>query len=650
MQDEVVRPICDALTVALGVRVGRLHTFSDEIQREALLALPGRAGQAVPFTVADQRYLGCRYHRRRLAAVVVGPYLEPGDPLADLPVLDTERLASVIQVVETGAIGIGRATDVDQQRVELASQLEVASRSILAITSELALDTVLNRIVDLSRELSGARYAALGVPNSNGELEAFLTSGMSDEEEALIGNRPRGLGLLGLLLREPRTLRLQNLHEHPASVGFPANHPPMSSFLGVPIMSRGQVLGNLYLTEKRTGDEFTDDDARLVEVLARHAAVAIENAHLYRDVQVQQLRLQLIIDQLPEATLIVERDPERVTLANHYASALLGWPIETPLSLDRFLAQNARIGPDGTVLQEDQVPVVRSLRCGDVIRGFEQQIVRPDGQRITTLVNCAPLVDRDERITGSIAVFQDITQLKDAEQLKDDFLSLVSHELRTPLTTILGGALLLQRDWDALERDVQHELLVDIASESRRLGALIENMVQLANIRAGRMRMETEPVHVRRMIERAVAAIAQIAPERQMTVDIEPALLAEADTDRLDQVVRNLLHNAIKYAPPDTPIEITARRQGEMVQIGVRDYGPGIDASDVPRLFDRFSRTDRAISSNAPGMGLGLYLSRHVVEALDGSIWVEHPDDGGTRMVFTIPAILDDASDALLIV
>jgi signal transduction histidine kinase len=207
------------------------------------------------------------------------------------------------------------------------------------------------------------------------------------------------------------------------------------------------------------------------------------------------------------------------------------------------------------------------------------------------------------------------------------------------LTTIQGAASLLQRDAAALDHETQQEFLADIASESRRLGSLIENMVQLANVRAGRMPMETEPVLIQRMLDGAVAAIHQFAPEREVTVSVEPMLLAEADPDRIDQVVRNLLHNAIKYAPADRPIEVTAERSGAMVRVGVRDYGPGIDAADLPRLFDRFSRTSGAISSGAPGMGLGLYLSRHVIEAHGGEISIEQPDGGGTCVWFTIPAV-----------
>jgi signal transduction histidine kinase len=144
------------------------------------------------------------------------------------------------------------------------------------------------------------------------------------------------------------------------------------------------------------------------------------------------------------------------------------------------------------------------------------------------------------------------------------------------------------------------------------------------------------------VIERAVAGIQHLAPQRRFEIEFAPNLLAEADPARIDQVIRNLLHNAIKYSPDDAPIDVSASAEGGMIRIEVRDHGPGIDSADIPGLFDRFSRSDRAIASGTPGLGLGLYLSQHVIHAHGGRIWVECPDDGGTRFVFTLPAIDDE--------
>src|SRR3954468_7844163 len=150
----------------------------------------------------------------------------------------------------------------------------------IAITSELSLDGVLERIVEAAARVTGARYAALGVidPTGNG-LERFVTHGMAPEVQTEIGDPPHGRGILGVLINDARALRLHDLSEDPRSVGFPPGHPPMHSFLGVPIVLRGVAYGNLYLTEKKGG--FSDEDQELVQLLAAQAAVAVENARLY---------------------------------------------------------------------------------------------------------------------------------------------------------------------------------------------------------------------------------------------------------------------------------------------------------------------------------------------------------------------------------
>lgn len=164
-------------------------------------------------------------------------------------------------------------------------QLQAVNAAGLALTSELDRDEVLQRVADQARAVANAEYAALGVFNEDGAVETFTTSGISPEQRARIGPLPRGRGLLGLLHVERKPLRLRDLHAHPSSVGFPPHHPAMTSFLGTPILLRGEPLGNLYLTEKRGGAEFTEDDADAIETLAAQAAIAIENARLYKQAE-----------------------------------------------------------------------------------------------------------------------------------------------------------------------------------------------------------------------------------------------------------------------------------------------------------------------------------------------------------------------------
>lgn len=162
--------------------------------------------------------------------------------------------------------------------------ISALSKATMAVSSDLALRKVLRQIVDSARELVQAQYGALGVPNAEGVLIEFVHSGLSAERAAMIGHLPRGLGLLGTIMKEGRTIRIPHIRKDPRMVGFPAHHPDMNSFLGVPIKSGREVLGNLYLTNKIGAEEFSAEDQVLIELLAAHAAIAIRNAHLYEEV------------------------------------------------------------------------------------------------------------------------------------------------------------------------------------------------------------------------------------------------------------------------------------------------------------------------------------------------------------------------------
>lgn len=161
-------------------------------------------------------------------------------------------------------------------------------RSGLTLASELSLETVLQRIVDAAVGLTEAQYGALGVLGPDGRIAQFVTTGVTPEQRAAIGDPPTGHGILGLLISDARPIRLPDLGKHPVSYGFPPNHPPMSSFLGAPISSRGTVFGNLYLTNKQGAAEFTDEDEESLVILAAQAGIAVENARLYEEAQARQ--------------------------------------------------------------------------------------------------------------------------------------------------------------------------------------------------------------------------------------------------------------------------------------------------------------------------------------------------------------------------
>jgi signal transduction histidine kinase len=255
-----------------GVPGEALHTrrvvVLDGVVERSRLVRPGLAAAgfrtviAVPLR-AEDRDVGVM-QLAAFAARTVGPEME-------------EVLLGLGGQVGTA---LDRARAYERERA-LRRRLEALNAASLAIAGELSLPALLQRITDTARELTDARYAALGVVDAQGRVAEFITSGISPEERVRIGAPPCGRGLLGLLQRGTTPVRIPNIAAHPAAYGFPPNHPPMTSFLGVPIVLHGRNLGNLYLTDKHGGEPFTEDDERLLVQLAAHAAVAIEHARLY---------------------------------------------------------------------------------------------------------------------------------------------------------------------------------------------------------------------------------------------------------------------------------------------------------------------------------------------------------------------------------
>ncbi|MFL5735226.1 MAG: GAF domain-containing protein, partial [Chloroflexia bacterium] len=207
-----------------------------------------------------------------------------------------------------------------EQRVE---QLLALNRAAIAITGELELDSLLQRIVDVARELVGCKYAALGVLGDDGYITRFPTSGISETDREKIGAPPRGHGLLGVMLRAGRTVRVPDLNKDPRRVGFPPNHPPMTSLLGVPIFVRGRLMGDLYLSDKEETDEFSEEDEWLVQLLATHAATALTNAQLHAENMAAFRDLQALQDAVQQIASHLDLEPMAAELLR-YASQITG--------------------------------------------------------------------------------------------------------------------------------------------------------------------------------------------------------------------------------------------------------------------------------------------------------------------------------------
>ena len=370
--------------------------------------------------------------------------------------------------------------------------------------------------------------------------------------------------------------------------------------------------------------------------------------------------LQLILDELPSSVYLVRGRDARLVLANCAAATVWGaaWPVGQPLSA--FFKENGiRIfGVDGQLLAPEQLATLRAVQHGERV-GQQQEIIRhPDGTTLPTLVSAVALDGHqlgvppwdgtfhftDGPEPAALVVHQDVTALKEAEYLKDEFISIAAHELRTPVAVLKGFAqtLLLQtrRGKGAALAEWQLEALEEIDQATRRLVELSEDLLDVTRLQAGRLTLHREPTDLVTLVQRVVTRLRMTAERHLLSIDTTRAhLVLSLDSQRIEQVLSNLIGNAIKYSPDEGAIEIMLREEGEAkrVVLSVRDHGIGIPTQQQASIFGRFMRADNARAYGIGGTGLGLYLSRELVELHGGRIWFESTEGQGSTFFLALP-------------
>ena len=536
-------------------------------------------------------------------------------------------------------------------------RLRVLVDAGIALSSELSLDALLQRIVETAAELSGARYAALGVIDSTGQsLEKFLTTGVDAETHASIGELPRGRGILGVLIRETEPVRLHDIADDPRSVGFPRNHPPMKTFLGVPIVLRGASYGNLYLTEKEGGGDFTDEDEELTRLLAAQAAVAIENARLYEsstrwlrqletlneigNALAEELEFEPLLAlvarrlrELVDARLLLISLPDgsgalRVAAGDGEGTAdLIGTILEPGASKAARVLERARSERVDSVLGDPEIDQQIARRLG-VQSGLYVPLLHR-GRAIGVVMahdKTGPtpqFTDGDVRLAESLAaraaVAVDLTErvsrdavrrvIEAQEQERKRIARELHDETGQALTSILLGLKSLER----VGGDETHD-----GVESLR-----ELVVEtLQNVR--RLAVELRPSALDDF--GLVAALDRLAATYREQTDLEIDFEAGVPQERLPQavettlyrVVQEALTNVVKHAAASRVSILVVQRETSVMAV-VEDNGQGFDAQGT--------RAD----------ALGLVGMRERAALVRGKVAVESSPGAGTTVRVEVP-------------
>jgi NtrC-family two-component system sensor histidine kinase KinB len=373
--------------------------------------------------------------------------------------------------------------------------------------------------------------------------------------------------------------------------------------------------------------------ALLRDVTERERFLAgVQRAH--EEAEMQRSLLQVVLDHAPVGVVFV--DPtEGTVVTNRVADLMYGLP-RTPMRQSDYVALLRY--PDGRPVGVEDLPSARASVTGQAVGPEEYLIVQPNGHTVPVLATAAPIPGPSGGPRGVVVSLQDLTTRHELDQLREEYVGLISHDLRGPLQVINLRASLLQRGLHARHLSREEGLTESILHSVGWMSSMIEDLLEGSRLEAKRAPLRREPRDVVRFLEEVLER--DVPPNLRERFRLEvagPVPQVWLDPTRLERVLANLLGNAAKYSPPSLPVVVRARAQEGQVVVSVSDEGPGLAPEHVAHIFDKYYRTQQGSAADAKGLGLGLYISRLIVEAHGGHIWVESEPGRGATFLFSLP-------------
>jgi PAS domain S-box-containing protein len=353
-----------------------------------------------------------------------------------------------------------------------------------------------------------------------------------------------------------------------------------------------------------------------------------------------RLRTEMIVNAVGDGICGLDSNGHCVFF-NQTAERMTGWKSAELISRNAHIMDVLvpRVRADGSTYPPAESPIQRALGGGLTSRVDDEMFQRKDGTTFPVEYVSTPIRNQHGDIQGAVVSFQDITERRAIEQLKDEFVSVVGHELRTPLTSIRGALGLLAAGLLAGEPEKSQRML-DIAVKSTdRLARMVNDILDLERMQSGQSLMARAECDAGQLLLQAGESMRSMADEGGVRFEISaPSIALWADADRVQQVLTNLLSNAIKYSPSGTAIALAAARAGQQVMFSIKDQGRGIPPDKLETIFERFRQVDASDSREKGGTGLGLAICRTIVHQHGGRIWVESMAGAGSTFYFTLPA------------
>ena len=511
-----------------------------------------------------------------------------------------------------------------------------------ALAEELNLDKLLDRILFVSIEMLAGQAGFIALRSDNHGWQVRVSH---DLPKNLIHYFESYLARITKDGNEPEKFELAQFNQLIQELAKSGSLGLLNG-VGLPLVARSQTIGVIYIFRSYSGT-FSNNDRTVLSSFANQAAVAVQNALLYKQINQEKQRISALLDSAADGIMILS--PKLAIEHTNPAFARM-------LKKEKKEFQNLEHGkiirwanpPTGLRLEEAVAggwPLTNHAHLyveGDLLIGTNEP-------RIPVGITYAPLVSNEGTLVNIIATVRDISRFRQAEELKSTFISIISHELKTPVALIKGYVSTLRREDARWDRSIIEEGLSVIEDEADRLSLLIENMLDASRLQAGGFALKRSDISLPDTIQRLAKRFQTQSSSHNIIVDFPkdyPFVLADAN--RIEQVISNLISNAIKYSP-EGEIRISGQVRPGIVIVCVSDQGPGIASEDIPHIFDRFYRAPD-MARNTKGAGLGLYLTRSIIEAHGGHIWVDPESGKGARICFSLPKYTDVESTGLSVV
>jgi signal transduction histidine kinase len=522
------------------------------------------------------------------------------------------------------------------------ARLEVVAELATLINKTFDLDEIFRTaILKLPRVLSVRRASVVLV--TEGRTHYAIHTLYDRERGGFVTERgmafPVDAGLTGQAIVTERPVHVDDFEGRPDLRG---PNEVRVSVLAIPLRMAGRVMGALTLGAPEA-EAFGDEDFELTQIIGRQIETALhysqllstisaqrdELAEAHDALKAQHRRLEMMIESTDTAIALVQRG--RVAVANHAFARLTSIPRPRLIgaSMEMVHARFAAMLKDTKAVDDERSALTGTHELRDRV-----EIVVP--QRALLQRTVAPLLDVRGVSLGHVVAYRDVTLEADAGAAKDEFVSVVSHELRTPLTSIKASLGLLARGAAGEVPEPMQELLDIGLRNLDRLIRMVEDLLDLAKIERGKEPMTLAVVNAEEVTHRALETVCGLAGAKRITIDARDeasTIDVVADGDRLEQVLVNVFSNAIKFSPEGSTVAIRWRLRDSWAECVITDRGPGIPTDQLERIFDKFRQIGAASTRQHGGAGLGLAISRQLVDAFGGKIWAESQPGGGATFV-----------------